>query len=393
MKIYKFHKLYNGGIFMNEFIINEKDEIVMKLIHYFTTVKGYNPIILHGGKDEIWLENMDEDYKIVRIVSGYIHNNEQYTVDKYKTAQIVKQIKRKTFTFDINTLNIYVNLGDNVKIEPTKKIDSVYISDIDDIDKYDLLKESFPNLKSSLETKEKGLTLFSRLTNDINESNEKKAKQNQDIFSLKKPYITYALIIINLLVYVIGLIIGQNWMVEKFGLHPELVKSGEYYRLITCIFMHANIIHLISNMYALYVIGTQVENFFNKWKFSIIYLVSGIIGSFFSMIFTQSWSVGASGAIFGLMGALLFFGYHHRVYLGSVIKSQIIPVIVINLVIGFSSPGIDNAAHIGGLIGGMMGSMMLGVKDRKDKSEQINGVILTTILLGFLFYISFFIIK
>lgn len=378
---------------MNELIINEKEEIVMKLLHYFITVQGYNPIILHGGKDEIWLENMEEEYKIVRIVSGYIHNNEQYTTDKYKTQQIVKQIKRKTLTFDINTLNIYVDLGENVKIEPTKKIDSVYISNIDDVDKYDLLKNNFPSLKSNLNTKEKGLSLFSKLTSDINESNEKRARKNQDIFSIKKPYITYALIIINILIYIIGMFIGQNEMLSMFGLHPELVKYGEYYRIITCMFMHANLAHLIFNMYALYIIGIQVENFFNKWKYSIIYLISGVVGALFSMIFTRTWSVGASGAIFGLMGALLFFGYHHRLYLGTVIKSQIIPVIIINLIIGFASTGIDNAAHIGGLIGGALGAMMMGVKDKRDKIEQINGTIITLILIGFLFYAAFFLIK
>lgn len=378
---------------MNELIITEKEEIVMKLLHYFITVQGYNPIILHGGKDEIWLENMDEEYKIVRIVSGYIHNNEQYSVDKYKTQQIVKQIKKKTLTFDINTLNIYVNLGDNVKIEPTRKIDSVYISKIEDVDKYDLLKNYFPTLKNSLKTKEKGINLFSKLTNDINESNEKKAKRNQDIFAIKKPYITYALIAINIIIYLIGMFVGQNKMISMLGLHPLLVQSGEYYRLITCMFMHANLMHLIFNMYALYIIGIQVENFFNKWKYSIIYLISGLTGALFSMLFTRSWSVGASGAIFGLMGALLFFGYHHRVYLGTVIKSQIIPVIIINLIIGFASTGIDNAAHIGGLIGGILGSMMMGVKDKKDKIEQVNGTIITLILLGFLVYMAFFVVK
>ena len=138
---------------MHEIIIDEKEEMVMKLLHYFVTSQGYNPIVLHGGKDEIWLENMDNDYKIVRIVSGYIHNNEQYDLDTYKTKQIVKQIKKKTFTYNINTLSIYVNLGDNVKMHSSEKIDCVCIKDIQDVDKYDLLKTSFPSLKKSLNIK------------------------------------------------------------------------------------------------------------------------------------------------------------------------------------------------------------------------------------------------
>ena len=72
--------------------LSKNDEIVMKLIHYFITEKGYNPIVLHGAKDEIWLENTEEDYQIVRIVTNYIHNNEQLNFDIYRTKQIMKQM-------------------------------------------------------------------------------------------------------------------------------------------------------------------------------------------------------------------------------------------------------------------------------------------------------------
>ena len=80
---------------MNDVVINKNDELIMKLLHYFITEHGYNPIVLHGVENEIWLENMDEDYKIVRIVSNYIHNDEQFNYDVLKTKQIVKKIKRQ----------------------------------------------------------------------------------------------------------------------------------------------------------------------------------------------------------------------------------------------------------------------------------------------------------
>ena len=89
---------------MNEFFFNAHDEVVMKLLHYFITEKGYNPIILHGAEDEIWLENMqDSSYEIVRIVSNYIHNNEQLNFDLYRAKQIMKRIKKKTFCWHFNT--------------------------------------------------------------------------------------------------------------------------------------------------------------------------------------------------------------------------------------------------------------------------------------------------
>ena len=102
---------------MEEFVIDKNDEIVMKLLHYFITEKNYNPIVLHGAKNEIWLENMDnESYEIVRIVTDYIHNDEQLNFDLFKTKQITKQIKKKTLSFNMDVLSIFVNLNENVDI-------------------------------------------------------------------------------------------------------------------------------------------------------------------------------------------------------------------------------------------------------------------------------------
>ena len=165
----------------------------------------------------------------------------------------------------------------------------------------------------------------------------------------------------------------------------------ELYRLGTSVFLHAGLIHLLCNMYSLYIIGPQLESFFGKVKYSIIFIGSGIIGNLLSMAFLQDnvVSVGASGAIFGLLGALLYFGYHYRVYLSGVIKSQIIPLIGLNLLLGFMIAGINNLAHIGGLVGGILLSMAVGVKYKSAKADIINGIIMTLIFVGFLSYMIF----
>ena len=100
-------------------------------------------------------------------------------------------------------------------------------------------------------------------------------------------------------------------------------------------------------------------------------------------------SIGASGAIFGLMGSLLYFGYYYRVYLGNVVKSQILPLIIINLFLGFVINGVDNFAHIGGLIGGALITLSLGIKDKSSKFEMFNGWIVTLIFLAFTYYMAF----
>ena len=79
---------------MEEVRLEKNDELVMKLLHFFITEQGYSPIVLHGAKTEIWLENLDENYQIVRIVSNYIHNDEQLNFDLFRTQKIVNKIKK-----------------------------------------------------------------------------------------------------------------------------------------------------------------------------------------------------------------------------------------------------------------------------------------------------------
>lgn len=380
--------------------INIQDEIIMKLLHYFITKEGYNPIILHGAQNEIWLENLENPYKIVRIVSNYIHNDEQFNYDLFRTKQISKKIQRKTFSLNIKVLSIFINLGDNVHLLDKdnytfENIDCINVKDIEDISKYRFVIDEFPTIVKSTSFKQKGLELFAKLTTEINEKSGQESKKAADIFKKKKPIVTYILIALNLIMFVLMYILGKGSedgeTLLKFGASlPLLIKEGEYYRLITSAFLHIGFWHIIFNMYALYVVGSQLEGFFGRIKYLIIYLGSAILGNLMSLLFFDGISAGASGAIFGLLGALIYFGYHYRVYFGTVIRSQIIPLIVINLIMGFTFSGINNAAHIGGLIGGILLSMFVGVKYKSTKSEQINGFIMTIIYTVFLIYMGFF---
>ena len=233
-------------------------------------------------------------------------------------------------------------------------------------------------------------------TNDY----EKNNKRAEEIFAIRKPYITYGIIVINIIVFLLMLVISKEGLLAfssdtlvKFGGNiKSLVLEGEFYRIISSTFIHDGIMHLFFNMYALYVVGPQLENFFGKTRYALIYIISAITGSMLSLAFNNAYtvSVGASGAIFGLFGSLLYFGYYYRVYLGSLLRSQIIPVILLNLCLGFTMTGIDNAAHIGGLVGGILISMGLGVKYKSTKSDMINGMIISVMYIAFLIYLVFF---
>jgi len=386
--------------------ISERDEISMKLLHFFITKLNYSPIIVQGVENEIWLQNLDEEYKVIRIVNNYIHNDEQLDFDALKTNKMVKQIKRKTFSFKIKVLSILTDVGENVdKTKTYDNIDLVFIDDEKELKKNKLLKEKFPDLSKNLEYTEEGFQLFLKITTEINKKNRTEALENEDIFKKKKIIETFVIIGILVAIFLFSLFGFDAWLICNFATNGYGVRTGEVYRLLTGTLIHVDMMHLFCNCYSLYIVGSQIENFFGRKKFTIIYLFSALCGSLLSIAMQSSnpacliignkvidinASIGASGAIFGLLGAFAYFGYHYRVYFGSVLLRQIIPVILFNLVIGFI-PGlnIDNYAHIGGLIGGFLISMALGVNSKDTKREHINGTILSIIFIIFLLALAF----
>ena len=132
-----------------EIVLDDKNLLTMKLLHYFITEKNYNPIILQGVDNEIWLENLEEDYKVVRIVSGYIHNNEQFDFDVFKTKKIIRKIKKKTFSLQMNVMSIFLDMGDNVtkEINEEPKLMAIKVNDEEDINKSDIIKKIFPHFR------------------------------------------------------------------------------------------------------------------------------------------------------------------------------------------------------------------------------------------------------
>ncbi len=382
---------------MTDVKISSNDLLVMNLVHYFITEKNYNPVILHGINDEIWLENMDSDYKIIRIVSRYIHNNEQLSFDRFKLKRIADNLKKKTFSLNMPVVSIYTSLGEGVELKVDDGNDKNFLVSKNSEIRNPNLLEIFPDIVEKTKHEEKGIDLFVKISDDINKESLEKSQRVEKIFSPRIPIITYIIISICVAMFVLCFFVGNGpsdvkTLVFMGANSSYYTKAGEYYRLLTCIFLHAGFAHIICNMYSLIVIGPQVESFYGKLKYLFIFLVSGICGSILSLVFSSSniVSVGASGAIFGLLGAIIYFGYHYRVYLGNVLKSQIIPVIILNLVIGFMISGIDNFAHIGGLIGGLFAAMACGVPDKSSTSDKINGCILLIIYLIFIVYMAFF---
>lgn len=375
---------------MSSLNLTKIDEITMRLIHYFITKENYQPIVVKGLDNEIWLENIEKPYKVIRISSNYIHNNEQLDYDVFKTKAVVKQIKRKMLSFKTNTLNILLNVGDNVDVKDVKNMEYITVSNISELTKESKVLELFPALKNDEVDAADDMDFFLNVTQDINETTEKKNRLYEKTFKKKRIVVTYALIVLNVIIYFLS--ISGVLDVNLFAMNGGLVANNhEWWRIITSMFFHGSIIHLFCNMYSLYVIGNELETVIGRWKYLVVYLLSGIISSLLSGVINGEYiySLGASGAIFGLMASLLYFGNHYRLYLSNIMTRQLVPIILINLAIGFSLPYIDNWAHIGGLVGGLFSSMIVGIEGKTDKNDTINGVILTTILIVFLSFMLF----
>lgn len=174
----------------------------------------------------------------------------------------------------------------------------------------------------------------------------------------KRYYITYLLIILNIIVFILMTIFGGSTNVKVlifFGAKVnELIELGQYWRLISSIFIHIGFTHLLFNTYALLVLGNFAERIFGRFKFLLLYLSSGIGSSTASYLFSPHISAGASGAIFGLLGAIISFGWKNPFLWRSGLITNLLLVLAINLIFGMVVPGIDNYAHLGGLLTGAL---------------------------------------
>jgi rhomboid protease GluP len=187
---------------------------------------------------------------------------------------------------------------------------------------------------------------------------------------IRRHPVTFSLIGVNLAVFAAQMLLaglyGHDLVLELGAKDNAAIAAGQYWRLFTPVFIHAGLVHIFVNMYSLYVIGPAGEEMFGHVRFLAFYLLAGFGGAIASLAFNPSPSVGASGAIFGLLGMLGAFWYVHRATFGPVGNKQLRQigmVAALNLLIGLS-PGIDFWAHLGGFVTGIALGLLFGPRYR-----------------------------
>lgn len=188
------------------------------------------------------------------------------------------------------------------------------------------------------------------------------------------PRVTYFLIGINVFLFAVQYAQGINKVAVDYGMFPIAISQGsEWWRLFTSAFLHGSFIHIAFNMYVLFFLGPTLERILGHTRFIVLYLLSALGGSVASYWFSdlQTVSVGASGAIFGLMGALIVAGRRLRYDI-----KQVLFLLAVNVAIGFFSPGVDWRAHFGGLVvGAAVAAVMVFPPKRIRMQVQITGVV------------------
>jgi membrane associated rhomboid family serine protease len=198
-----------------------------------------------------------------------------------------------------------------------------------------------------------------------------------------QPTATYALIVVNVAVFLAELVSGVSLVGSSFGgskliLHGALfgpkVADGEYWRLVTSGFLHFNLWHIAFNMYALYILGNLLEPAIGHVRFALIYFVALFAGSFGALIVTpDSLTVGASAAVFGLFGAAIVELRSRGV---DVMATGLPLWLGINLLFTFTFNGISVGGHIGGLVGGTLAGIAIGELDKRRNIPRLAGPIL-----------------
>ncbi len=191
---------------------------------------------------------------------------------------------------------------------------------------------------------------------------QQRAMRRASFLQTGQPIVTRALIGVNVLVYLITVAQGGGInspggsLFNNWALFGPAVANGDWWRLLTAAFLHGSILHIGFNMFVLYVVGGAVERFMGPMRYLALYLVSGLAGSAGALVVNPTEvTVGASGAIYGIFGALLIIEYSQT---GS-LAGQAMTLIAINLALSFTIPGISWGGHVGGLIGGILATLSM----------------------------------
>lgn len=390
---------------MGENLSFQEEYFFWRLAHYLISAHEYRIVQLSQEHNELWLEKMEnKKAQVIRLLRHNLDWSNWMQRDIEHTAMNGERIRKQLVRKEMNVINVYVTAYPPVDdyefrieqpfVQPDNgktKVDTIILArtlyekgfkQLGDI-LHDSI--SFP-IKDSYEESEIEAIKLAALSEASS-----KVKKEQNLFNYGKPFFTYMFIIIQVAMFLLLEWKGgstDNATLIKYGAkYNPLILEGEWWRFFTPMILHIGIIHLLMNSLALYYLGTAVERIYGNLRFLFIYLFAGFSGVVASFIFSPSVSAGASGAIYGCFGALLYLGVIYPKLFFRTIGINILVVLGINLIFGFTMPGVDYVGHIGGLIGGFLATGIVHFpKQKKYLLQSISLFISAVAITGLLKY-------
>ncbi|WP_019242561.1 MULTISPECIES: rhomboid family intramembrane serine protease [Bacillus] len=377
-----------------------EDYLFWRTIRTLTQEYGYSMITMSESQNEVWLEDNKNSNSVIRLMRIDFDWAIALKKDLNRTALVGENIRKKLFKKPISIINLYFTkfkpVDDYAAYETNQiKNNKTTISTtiIDSLSFKEGLQKVEEKLQINLEQvkvipEDISEENIAQLKNSAIQASLEKRQEEQNMFQYGKPFLTKVFLAIQIIIFIAMEIVGSsesNITLVEFGAkYNPLILDGEWWRFIMPIFIHIGFLHILMNSVALYYIGSEVERLYGSIRFFFIYLFAGFAGVLASFIFSTNISAGASGAIFGCFGALLYFGIAHPKLFLRAMGTNIIVLIVINLLMGFIISEIDNAGHIGGLLGGFAAAAVVGLPKAKKPLFRIFGgvaLVLVTIFL------------
>ncbi|ASN05233.1 rhomboid family intramembrane serine protease [Virgibacillus necropolis] len=381
--------------------VNEQ-HIMYQLADQLIEVENFEILDMDEHKKEIWLEkNINKTSYVIRIVHKEFYWMNDLKKDIALAFQRTKAIRRLLTGKHIEVKNVYVAMQAPVgewealkkpmqlKERKPIKMKIYYLDEKDIYEETERLNQDL-NISLQLGTSELAdqdkAAELDHLKGKLSNKLSSKRKEIKNVFSHGKPFLTYFLLVINILIYFLLEFNGGSTSTEtliKYGAkYNPAILDGEWWRIISSMFLHIGLLHIFMNMLALYYLGATVERIYGSVRFLTIYMLAGIGGGLASFAFTTNVSAGASGALFGLFGALLFFGLMNKKLFLQTMGKGILFIIGFNLIFGFSVPQIDNGAHIGGLVTGFIASVIVFLPRKKKIAYQFFAVICYLVIIS-----------
>ncbi|WP_175639772.1 rhomboid family intramembrane serine protease [Metabacillus schmidteae] len=380
----------------------EQDFVYWSIIDQLVVEQNFTIIAVSQDGNEIVLQpHRKKQFSLIRLRRADVDWGNTLAVDIEQSGRRFEQLLKSGVRGPLTVLNIYFS-----PLAPVDDYPDVFIKGYSEgykgkIDITSMMVRN-DNLEESLEKIQQAMTIHldvqEILSNkEINEEDiqviRKKVSSYQKelrdaerkLFQNGKPFFTNVFLAIQILMFLVLELNGGSTNTEtliQFGAKfNPLIYEGEWWRFVSPIILHIGFLHLLMNSFALFYIGPAVERAYGKWKFLFIYIVAGVSGSLVSFAFSPFVSAGASGAIFGCFGALLFLGVYNRKVFFRTMGSNLLIVVGINIALGFVIPNIDNAGHIGGLIGGFLAALIVQLPHHKKVFLRIIGIIGSLVLL------------